>query len=182
MKPWTKFLHTFLAIFITSSLQIVLCKLLMFLWFFWRNFRTFWVVLIVYLHSRWRHFKKFWIKFTASIVMLYFFAVKVSMVPQLKFVSESWENVGTALCGLFFKKATSFFNYLISFSKFSFACFWFTSPGFDVDKVEDLIFLYWLLPCLLVWSFWASDILILVFSIFVLLTFLSMCCLASEGC
>ena len=42
------------------------------------------------------------------------------------------------LCGLLFKKATSFFNCFLFSSKFSFVVFWFSSLAFDVHETIDL--------------------------------------------
>ena len=73
-----------------------------------------------------------------------------------------------------FKEATSFFNRFISFSKSYLAFYVFSSLVFDVAEAAGFGLLWSRLFFLLVRSFWAIIVLLLVSTIFFLLSFLWM--------
>ena len=87
-------------------------------------------------------------------------------------------RIGIACCDgvtwSFFKEATLFFNRFIFSSTFCLGFCVFSLSAFDVAEAPDLGLLWSGLFFLLIWSFWAKDMLLLVSAIFCLLSFLSL--------
>ena len=87
-------------------------------------------------------------------------------------------RIGIACCDgvtwSFFKEATLFFNRFIFSSTFCLGFCVFSLSAFDVAEAPDLGLLWSGLFFLLIWSFWAKDMLLLVSAIFCLLSFFSL--------